>query len=138
MVKPRVVVISIDGFAAFYWDDPQARLPTLRRLAERGVRAAAMETVFPSTTWPTHVSMVTGVSPRSHGVVPSVRTGHAPFAIRPTSTSRTKVNEFDRGAALPATLERYATISRYASFIRDMGGDRLPQPRIVATGGSGR
>jgi predicted AlkP superfamily pyrophosphatase or phosphodiesterase len=69
MVKPRVVVISIDGLAAFYWDDPQARLPTLRRLAERGVRAAAMETVFPSTTWPTHVSMVTGVSPRSHGVV---------------------------------------------------------------------
>jgi predicted AlkP superfamily pyrophosphatase or phosphodiesterase len=28
-----------------------------------------METVFPSTTWPTHVSMVTGVSPRAHGVV---------------------------------------------------------------------
>jgi arylsulfatase A-like enzyme len=68
-VKPRVIVISIDGFAAFYWDDPEARLPTLRRLAERGARAAAMETVFPSTTWPTHVSMVTGVSPRTHGVV---------------------------------------------------------------------
>jgi predicted AlkP superfamily pyrophosphatase or phosphodiesterase len=64
-----VVVISIDGFAAFYWDDPQARLPTLRRLAERGARAAGMETVFPSTTWPTHVSMVTGVSPSAHGVV---------------------------------------------------------------------
>jgi len=44
----------------------------------------------------------------------------------------------DRGADLHATLERYATISRYASFIRDMGGDRLPQPGIVATGGSGR
>src|SRR5258708_24194379 len=28
-----------------------------------------METVFPSTTWPTHVSMVTGVSPCVHGVV---------------------------------------------------------------------
>jgi predicted AlkP superfamily pyrophosphatase or phosphodiesterase len=68
-VIPRVVVISIDGFAAFYWDDPEARLPTLRRLAERGIRAAGMETVFPSTTWPTHVSMVTGVSPSAHGVV---------------------------------------------------------------------
>lgn len=65
----RTIVISIDGFAAFYWDDPQARLPTLRRLAERGARAAGMETVFPSTTWPTHVSMVTGVSPCVHGVV---------------------------------------------------------------------
>ncbi|HKW90833.1 MAG TPA: ectonucleotide pyrophosphatase/phosphodiesterase [Methylomirabilota bacterium] len=68
-MKRRVVVISIDGFAAFYWSDPQARLPHLRRLAERGAVAAGMETVFPSTTWPTHVSMVTGVSPRTHGVV---------------------------------------------------------------------
>ncbi len=69
MLKRRVVVISIDGFAAFYWADPQARLPHLRRLAERGAIASGMETVFPSTTWPTHVSMVTGVSPRAHGVV---------------------------------------------------------------------
>jgi len=68
-VNRRTIVISIDGFAAFYWDDPQARLPTLRRLAERGAHAAGMETVFPTTTWPTHVSMVTGVSPCVHGVV---------------------------------------------------------------------
>jgi predicted AlkP superfamily pyrophosphatase or phosphodiesterase len=64
-----LVVISIDGFAAFYLQDPRARLPTLRSLAERGVAAAGVETVFPSTTWPTHVSLVTGVSPRTHGVV---------------------------------------------------------------------
>lgn len=68
-MRPRVVVISIDGFAAFYWDDPRARLPRLRRLAERGAIATSMEAVFPTTTWPTHVSMVTGVSPRTHGVV---------------------------------------------------------------------
>ena len=65
----RIIVISIDGLAAFYWNDPQARMPTLRRLAERGAVAAGVETVFPSTTWPTHVSLVTGVSPRAHGVV---------------------------------------------------------------------
>ena len=68
-VRPRALVISIDGFAAFYWRDPAARMPTLRRLAERGVVASGMETVFPSTTWPTHVSLVTGVGPRVHGVV---------------------------------------------------------------------
>jgi predicted AlkP superfamily pyrophosphatase or phosphodiesterase len=66
---PRAIVISIDGFAAFYWDDPAARLPTLRALGERGVVAQRMETVFPSTTWPTHVSLLTGVSPARHGVV---------------------------------------------------------------------
>jgi predicted AlkP superfamily pyrophosphatase or phosphodiesterase len=68
-MKPRVIIISIDGFAAFYWRDPVVRAPVLRRLAERGALAAGMETVFPSTTWPTHASLVTGVSPIAHGVV---------------------------------------------------------------------
>ncbi len=66
---PSAIVISIDGFAAFYWEDERARLPRLRRLAERGAVAGGMEAVFPTTTWPTHVSLVTGVSPRRHGVV---------------------------------------------------------------------
>ena len=65
----RLLLISIDGFAAFYWRDPRVKAPTLRRLAERGVVADRMETVFPSTTWPTHVSIVTGLSPAAHGVV---------------------------------------------------------------------
>jgi predicted AlkP superfamily pyrophosphatase or phosphodiesterase len=64
----RLLLVSIDGLAGFYWRDPRARMPTLRRLAERGVVADRMEVVFPSTTWPTHVSMLTGVSPRLHGV----------------------------------------------------------------------
>ncbi|HEV8615102.1 MAG TPA: ectonucleotide pyrophosphatase/phosphodiesterase [Methylomirabilota bacterium] len=68
-MKPHVIVISIDGLAGFYWRDPEARMPALRRLADRGVVCAAMEAVFPTTTWPTHVSLVTGVSPRAHGVV---------------------------------------------------------------------
>jgi predicted AlkP superfamily pyrophosphatase or phosphodiesterase len=68
-MKPRVIIVSIDGFASFYWRDPAVRAPVLRGLAERGVLAAGMECVFPSTTWPTHVSLVTGVSPRAHGVV---------------------------------------------------------------------
>jgi predicted AlkP superfamily pyrophosphatase or phosphodiesterase len=68
-VTPRAILISIDGLPAFYWRDPAARLPTLRGLAERGVVASGVEAVFPTTTWPTHVSLVTGVSPRVHGVV---------------------------------------------------------------------
>jgi predicted AlkP superfamily pyrophosphatase or phosphodiesterase len=69
VAAPRALVVSIDGFAAFYWRDPAARMPTLRRLAERGVVARGTETVLPSTTWPTHVSLVTGVRPDVHGVV---------------------------------------------------------------------
>ncbi len=69
MATPRTLVISLDGFAAFYWRDPAARMPVLRGLAERGALAAGVETVFPSTTWPTHASLVTGVRPHVHGVV---------------------------------------------------------------------
>lgn len=65
----RVVLISIDGLAAFYWNDPAVKAPTLRTLGARGVVAGRMEAVFPSTTWPTHVSLVTGVRPARHGVV---------------------------------------------------------------------
>ena len=69
MSATRAIVVSLDGLAAFYWRDPAARMPGLRALAERGVVAGRMETVFPSTTWPTHVSLVTGVAPDRHGVV---------------------------------------------------------------------
>jgi predicted AlkP superfamily pyrophosphatase or phosphodiesterase len=66
---PRLVLISIDGLAHFYWSDPAARMPVLHGLAERGAIADGMATVFVSTTWPSHVSLVTGVGPRVHGVV---------------------------------------------------------------------
>jgi len=67
---PRIILISIDGLAHFYWSDPAARMPVLRGLAERGaVATGGMATVFVSTTWPSHVSLVTGVGPRAHGVV---------------------------------------------------------------------
>jgi len=45
------------------------KAPTLRALSERGVVADGVRTVFPSTTWPTHVSLTTGVTPARHGVV---------------------------------------------------------------------
>jgi predicted AlkP superfamily pyrophosphatase or phosphodiesterase len=45
------------------------KAPVLRALGERGAVADGMATVFPSTTWPTHVSLVTGVRPARHGVI---------------------------------------------------------------------
>jgi predicted AlkP superfamily pyrophosphatase or phosphodiesterase len=66
---PFVLLISIDGFADFYWRDERVKAPTLRALAEDGAVADGVRAVFPSTTWPTHVSLVTGVTPARHGVV---------------------------------------------------------------------
>src|SRR5262249_37876497 len=65
----HVVLVSVDGLAASYLDDPRANLPTLRKLAATGAVAKGMITSFPSVTWPSHTSLITGVVPARHGVI---------------------------------------------------------------------
>lgn len=64
-----VILISIDGLAGFYFDDPRAELPTLRRLAREGALSTRMRCSFPTVTWPNHTTLVTGVPPAVHGVL---------------------------------------------------------------------
>ncbi len=64
----HVVVISVDGLAAYHLDNTSIDLPNLRALAATGVSASA-ETVFPSMTHPAHTTLITGATPRQHGVV---------------------------------------------------------------------
>jgi predicted AlkP superfamily pyrophosphatase or phosphodiesterase len=65
----HVVIISIDGFAAYALNDAQLPLPTFRRLAREGAAAEAMEPVNPTVTWPNHTSIITGVTPSRHMVL---------------------------------------------------------------------
>jgi hypothetical protein len=65
----HIVVISLDGFAAYALADPNLPLPHLRALARAGVMAEAMTGVNPTVTWPNHTSMITGVGPDRHGVL---------------------------------------------------------------------
>lgn len=65
----HVVLVSVDGLAASYLDDPKANLPTLRELRRQGASATGMITTFPSVTWPAHTSLITGTRPRLHGVL---------------------------------------------------------------------
>src|SRR6185436_8565177 len=64
-----VVMVSVDGLAGDYLDDPKAEMPTIRALAAEGARAANMRCVIPTVTWPNHTTLVTGVMPAGHGVV---------------------------------------------------------------------
>jgi predicted AlkP superfamily pyrophosphatase or phosphodiesterase len=64
----HVVLISVDGLAAFYLNDPKADMPTIRRLAAQGAAAEGMLCSFPTVTWPNHTTLVTGVGPGRHGV----------------------------------------------------------------------
>lgn len=63
-----VVMVSVDGLAAYYFDDPKAEMPNIHALAA-GARAKAMKAVTPTVTWPNHTTLVTGVMPARHGVV---------------------------------------------------------------------
>lgn len=66
----HVVVVSLDGFAAYLVDDPRVPLPTIRQLVREGCIAEGGMTVSnPSVTWPNHTTLVTGVCPGKHGVL---------------------------------------------------------------------
>lgn len=63
----HVVIVSIDGLRPdFYGGGYDA--PTLKSLAEAGVQARSVESVYPSSTYPAHATIVTGVLPAKHGI----------------------------------------------------------------------
>ena len=66
--RPVVVLLSIDGLAGYYLDDPKAEMSTLRALAADGARASLMKASNPTVTWTNHATLVTGDRPAKHGV----------------------------------------------------------------------
>ena len=67
--EPTVIVLSLDGVRYDFPD--RGSFPGLERMASDGVRGA-LTPVYPSNTFPTHVSMATGTYPDVHGVVDNV------------------------------------------------------------------
>ncbi len=64
---PVVVVVSMDGVRHDYPD--RMPLPAMARMARDGVRAGRLTPVYPSDTFPSHVSLATGTYPDRHGIV---------------------------------------------------------------------
>ncbi|RMG18574.1 MAG: alkaline phosphatase family protein [Planctomycetota bacterium] len=64
----HVVLVSIDGLRPEFYLDPRWPAPTLQRLAREGAHALAVRGVFPTVTYPSHVTLVTGARPGRHGV----------------------------------------------------------------------
>lgn len=68
---PRLVVLSVDGMHPDFYRRPDEfglAIPHLRRLVSEGASADAVESIYPSTTYPAHATLVTGAPPRVHGV----------------------------------------------------------------------
>jgi predicted AlkP superfamily pyrophosphatase or phosphodiesterase len=67
-----VVLISIDGLRPgdlFEADQRGLKIPALRRLLASGAYASAVKGVLPTLTYPSHTTILTGVSPAKHGIV---------------------------------------------------------------------
>lgn len=67
-----LVLISLDGLKPDYVleaDKHQLKIPNLRRLLAEGAHATGVRGVLPTVTYPSHTTLVTGVSPARHGII---------------------------------------------------------------------
>ena len=66
-IENTLILISIDGFR---WDYLRyADTPILDEFINEGVQSQGIIPVFPSKTFPSHISIVTGRYPEDHGIV---------------------------------------------------------------------
>ncbi len=63
-----VVLISIDGLRPDFYQDSRWPAPNLQQLKAHGSHADGVRGVFPTVTYPSHTTLVTGVAPAIHGV----------------------------------------------------------------------
>lgn len=80
-----VVLLSIDGLKPDYVLDAGRhglKVPNLRRLVADGAYATGVRGVAPTVTYPSHTTLVTGVSPAEHGIL-----NNSPFDPMDTNAS---------------------------------------------------
>jgi predicted AlkP superfamily pyrophosphatase or phosphodiesterase len=66
-----LIVVSLDGVRPDICrgaGELGIRLLNIQELMDSGASATAVESVYPSTTYPAHATLVTGVPPRLHGI----------------------------------------------------------------------
>lgn len=99
--RPRVLLVSIDGLWARDLQRAESagvRLPVLDSLRRAGALAAGVVGSFPSVTYPSHTTIITGVPPARHGIYSNRRT---PL---PTDTSALEVWYWEAASIRVPTL----------------------------------
>ena len=67
-----LLVISVDGLDQRYLDNRDAmglKIPHIRRMLAEGQWSAGVVGEVPTITWPSHTTLITGVSPSVHGIL---------------------------------------------------------------------
>lgn len=66
--EKHVVVVTIDGFRPNFYLEDKWNTPNLKEMKKEGAHAYGVDGVFPSVTYPSHTTIVTGVYPARHGI----------------------------------------------------------------------
>jgi predicted AlkP superfamily pyrophosphatase or phosphodiesterase len=64
----HVVLISIDGFRPDFYMEAKWPAPNLKQMKKEGTHAVGVRGVFPSVTYPSHTTIITGAKPAKHGI----------------------------------------------------------------------
>lgn len=64
----HIILVSIDGFRPDFYLDEKWPAPNLQYLAKHGAGSEGVNGVFPSVTYPSHTTIISGVPPATHGV----------------------------------------------------------------------
>ena len=65
--QPYVILISFDGYR---WDYINRGItPNINLLIDHGVKASSFKPVFPTKTFPNHLSIITGLYSENHGII---------------------------------------------------------------------
>jgi len=69
---PGLLIVSVDGMRGEYYSNPEKyglKLPVLRSLMARGSHAVGVLGVFPTVTYPSHTTLITGCPVGRHGIL---------------------------------------------------------------------
>lgn len=69
----HLIVISLDGFGSTDVTNYLSFMPNLQKLIKVGTHIKHIHGVYPSQSYPSHVSMITGQLPDKHGIVNNQR-----------------------------------------------------------------
>jgi predicted AlkP superfamily pyrophosphatase or phosphodiesterase len=130
--KHKLLVVSVDGLDWRYLRDRDAlglAIPNMRRLLREGDVAQGVVGVFPTITWPSHTSLITGARPDQHGIRGNGRIGSpdywTPASLKAPTLWQCAGDSGLTTAAItwPVTTDAQITWDLPEYFLRRNGGE---------------
>jgi len=108
--QPYVLLISFDGFR---WDYSKRGItPNLDIIKQNGVSALSLRPVYPTITFPNHLSIITGLYPENHGIIQNYFTDPVTGdSYKISDTSAVRNSKWYKGEAFWETAGRQGIIT---------------------------